>query len=117
MRRPGGPLLLLLALAGCRATIDEQGISNVPGEEVWETEVRLQLGETAYVDGQELQIRLDAVGIHNATILIQGDGPARRETLRAGLGGGLTVPPYEIELLSTAPDASATLSVRREVGP
>jgi hypothetical protein len=108
--------LAAAVVTGCTATISERGVSGVPGEEVWKTEVKLLLGEVAYVDGRDLEIRLDAVGINDAVVTLRSTGSARRETLRTGPGGIVTVSPYEIRLLSTGIDGSAILEVRRAWG-
>jgi hypothetical protein len=109
-------VLATLVAAGCSATVSREGIANVPGEEVWKTEVELELGEQALVDGGALELTLVASGIDRATVLVQGGGGRRQEELRTGPGGSLQHPPYEIRLLSTGIDGSARLQVRRQWG-
>jgi hypothetical protein len=105
-----------LAVVGCSATVSRDGIANVPGEEVWKTEVELELGEQALVDGGQLELTLVASGIERATVLVQSGRGRRQEDLRTGPGGSLRHPPYEIRLLSTGIDGSARIQVRRQWG-
>ena len=105
-----------LLLSSCTATVGERGVSGVPGEEIWKTEVELLLGEVAYVDSRALEIQLDAIGVNDATVSVRSAGGSRVETLRIGPGGEIIVPPYEIRLVSTGIDDSAIIEVRREWG-
>ncbi|HKY61129.1 MAG TPA: hypothetical protein VJP59_08970 [Gemmatimonadota bacterium] len=109
-------LLAALVTAGCSATVSREGIANVPGEEVWKTELDLELGERALVDGGQLELTLVATGVERATVLVQSGGGRRQEELRTGPGGRLQHPPYEIRLLSTGIDGSARIQVRRQWG-
>ena len=105
----------LLATA-CSATVSRDGISNVPGEEVWKSEVDLELGERALVDGGRLELTLVESGIDRATVLVESSRGRREEDIRTGPGGSLQYPPYEIRLVSTGIDGSARLQVRRQWG-
>ncbi|MGH7542910.1 MAG: hypothetical protein ACREK7_03140 [Gemmatimonadota bacterium] len=105
-----------LLAAACSATVSRDGISNVPGEEVWKTEVDLELGERALVDGGRLELTLVASGIDRATVLVESGGGRRQEDIRTGTGGSLQHPPYEIRLLSTGIDGSARFQIRRQWG-
>lgn len=105
-----------LVLAACSTTVSREGISNIPGEEVWKTEVELQVGERAMVDSGRLEVTLVGVGVDQADLLVQRQGSSRQETVRTGPGGGLELSPYEIRLLSTGIDDSVRLEVRRQWG-
>jgi hypothetical protein len=105
-----------LLAAGCSATVSRDGIANVPGEEVWKTEIELEQGEQALVDGGQLELTLVEAGIERATVVVQSGGGRRQEELRTGPGGSLQHPPYEIRLLSTGIDGSARIQVRRQWG-
>lgn len=105
-----------LLAAGCTTSVSREGIANVPGEEVWKTEVELELGERAFVDGGQLELTLIESGVEQATVLVESGGGRREETLRTGPGGSLQYPPYEIRLLSTGIDGSAQVQVRRQWG-
>lgn len=117
MRRAVALTFALLAGTACRATVSDRGVQGVPGEEIWKTEVELRLGEVAYVDARDLEIQLEAVGVTDATILIRGEGAPRRERLVVGPAATVSLPPYDITLLSTGIDGSAVFEVRREYGP
>ena len=105
-----------LLAAGCSATVSREGIANVPGEEVWKTEIELELGEQALVDGGQLELTLVASGVERATVLVESSAGRREEEIRTGPGGSLEHPPYEVRLLSTGIDGSARLQVRRQWG-
>lgn len=106
----------VFVVAGCTASVDREGVSNVPGQEVWKTDLELQLGERAIVDGGRLEVTLLTVGVNEATLLVDSRGGTRQETIRTGPGGSLQHPPYEIRLLSTGLDDSATVQIRRQWG-
>lgn len=105
-----------LVLSACNATVSGDGISNVPGEEVWKTDIELQLGERAMVDSGRLEVTLLRVGLEEATLLVEGPSGTREETVRTGTGGSLELPPYEIRLLEIGIDDSARLQIRRQWG-
>jgi hypothetical protein len=107
---------LVVIGAACSATVGQEGVANVPGEEVWKTDLDLQLGERAIVDSGRLEVTLVSVGVDEATVLVDSQAGRRRETLRVGPSGSLVHPPYEIRLLSTGIDESATLQIRRQWG-
>lgn len=109
-------VVVALAVTACTARVSERGVSGVPGEEAWKTQVELDIGEVAHVDGQDLEIRLDAVGVNDAVVSLRTGGVSRRETLRTGAGGGVVLRPYEIRLVSTGIDATALIEVRRQWG-
>lgn len=105
-----------LALSACNATVSREGIANVPGEEVWKTEVELQLGERAMVDSDRLQVTLLRVDVDEATLMVEGESGTREETIRSGAGGSLHIPPYEVRLLEIGIDESARIQIRRQWG-
>ena len=105
-----------LLLAACSATVSRDGISNVPGEEVWKTEIELQLGERAMVDDGRLEVTLLRVGVDEASLMVEGPSGAREASVRAGTGGSLQLPPYEIRLLEVGIDDSARIQIRRQWG-
>ena len=109
-------VLAALVAAGCTATVSREGIANVPGEEVWKTELDLEIGERALVDGGQLELTLVASGVERVTVLVESSGGRRQQDLRTGPGGSLQHPPYEIRLLSTGIDGSARIQVRRQWG-
>ena len=102
--------------AGCTTTVTREGVENIPGQEIWKTEIELQLGERAFVDGDRLQLSLLRVGVDEATLMVEADSGAREHTIRTGTGGALHIPPYEIRLLEIGIDDSAHLQIRRQFG-
>ncbi|MGH7563487.1 MAG: hypothetical protein ACREK5_03575 [Gemmatimonadota bacterium] len=111
-----GVVIAALVTAACSATVSREGISNVPGEEVWKTDLDLQLGERAIVDSGRLEVTLVSVGVNEAVLLVDGQSGTRQQTVRTGPGGSLQSPPYEIRLLSTGIDDSVRLQIRRQWG-
>lgn len=107
---------MALVCSACSATVDREGVSNVPGQEVWKTEIDLHLGERAMVDSDRLEITLLAVGADQATLMVEGSSGAREETIRSGPGGSLHLPPYEVRLLEIGIDDSARIQIRRQWG-
>ncbi|HEY7473219.1 MAG TPA: hypothetical protein VIE68_12820 [Gemmatimonadota bacterium] len=107
---------LALVLPACTARVSGEGIANVPGEEIWKTEIELQLGERAMVDDGRLEVTLMSVGVDEAALMVEGQSGAREERVRTGAGGSLHVPPYEIRLLEIGIDDSARLQIRRQWG-
>jgi len=105
-----------LVLSACNATVSRDGISNVPGEEVWKTEIELQLGERAMVDAGRLEVTLLGVGVDEVSLMVEGESGAREESVRTGDGGSLQIPPYEIRLIEVGIDDSARLQIRRQWG-
>ena len=61
-----------IATAACTASVSREGIANVPGEEVWKTDLDLQLGERAIVDSGRLEVTLMSVGVNEALLLVDG---------------------------------------------
>ena len=108
-------VLAALVLPACTTTLDREGVTNAPGQEIWKTEVELQLGERAMVDGDRLEVTLLRVGVEDAALMIQSERGASEETVRTGEEGSLHLPPYEIRLLEVG-NESARLQIRRQVG-
>lgn len=106
----------MLVLSACNATVSRDGISNVPGEEVWKTEIELQLGERAMVDDGRLEVTLLRVGVEEVSLMVEGQSGAHEQTVRTGTGGSLQVAPYEIRLLEVGIDDSARIQIRRQWG-
>lgn len=111
-----GAIAVALVCSACSATVDREGVTNVPGQEVWKTEVDLHLGERALVDGDRLQVTLLRIGVDEAALMVEGSSGVREETIRSGAGGSLHVPPYEIRLLEVGIDDSARIQIRRQWG-
>ncbi len=107
--------LASLAAAACTVNVGERGVSNLPGEEVWKTEVELQVGEVAHVDGQGLEVILVAVGTDEATLsLVSRDEAGEYQVSLAGAEA--KVRPYRVKLVSMQGDDAVVIEVRREWG-
>lgn len=109
-------VVVALIVSACSTTVSGEGISNVPGEEVWKTEVELQLGERALVDDGKLEVTLVGIGVDEASLMVEGRSGAREHSIRTGAGGSLHVAPYEIRLLEVGIDDSARIQIRRQWG-
>ena len=104
-------VVAVLLTAGCTATVSREGIANVPGEEVWKTEVELELGERALVDGGQLELTLVASGVERATVLVESSAGRRQEELRTGPGGRLV--PLLLGLLAASVVVAYGVPARR----
>ena len=89
-------------------------MSNLPGEEIWKTEVDLQVGAMAHVDGGGLEVTLIEVGADEATLSLTSRDEAGEH--RLGLGAVVEVRPYRVKLISMEPDGGVVIEVRREWG-
>ncbi len=105
-----------LAAAACTVTVGERGVSNLPGEEIWKTEVELQVGEMAHVDGRGLEVTLIEVGADEATLSLVSRDEVGEHTLNLGSGAVAEVRPYRVKLISIQPDGGVIIEVRREWG-
>lgn len=105
-----------LVTAACTVTVGERGVSNLPGEEVWKTEVELQVGDVAHVDGRGLEVTLVDVGEDEATLSLVSREEAGEHRLSLVSGARARVRPYRVTLISMQPDGGVVIEVRREWG-
>jgi hypothetical protein len=104
-----------LFAAACTVNVGERGVSNLPGEEVWKTEVELRVGDVAHVDGRGLEVMLLAVGTDEATLsLVSRHEAGEHEVSLAGAVA--EVRPYRVKLVSMQGDDGVVIEVRREWG-
>jgi hypothetical protein len=103
-----------VAAAACTVNVGNRGVSNLPGEEVWKTEVELQVDEVAHVDGRGLEVTLIEVGADEATLSLVSRDEASEHRLRPGAQA--EVRPYRVKLVSMQPDGGVVIEVRREWG-
>ncbi len=89
-------------------------MSNLPGEEIWKTEVELQVGEVAHVDGGGLEVTLIEVSADEATLSLVSRDEAGEH--RLGPSAVAEVRPYRVRLISMQPDGGVVIEVRREWG-
>lgn len=91
-------------------------MTNLPGEEVWKTEVELQVGDVAYVDGQGLEVTLIDINADEAALYLVSRAEAGEHRLSLGSDAQAKVRPYRVTLISIQPDDSVVIEVRREWG-
>jgi len=103
-----------LAAAACTVNVGDRGVSNLPGEEVWKTEVELQVGEMAHVDGRGLEVTLIDVGLDEATLSLVSRDEAGEH--RLGPGAVVKIRPYRVKLVSMQPDGGVVIEIRRQWG-
>lgn len=104
-----------LVAVACTVNVGERGVSNLPGEEVWKTEVELHVGEVAHVDGRGLEVTLIDVGADEATLsLVSSHEAGERQVSLAGAEA--KVRPYRVKLVSIEAGESVIIEVRREWG-
>lgn len=111
------PVVALIVVSACAVTVSERGIAGMPGEEVWKTDIDLELGETAHVQEANLQITLEAAERDAATVRVRDDrGFDETHMLRVGGVTDMKVRGFTVRVLS-AREGSAEIQVRREWGP
>ncbi len=104
-----------LVATACTVTVGESGVSNLPGEEIWKTEVELRVGEAAHVDGRGLEVILVGVGTNEATLsLVSHDEAGEYQVSLAGAEA--KVRPYRVKLVSMQGDDGVVIEIRREWG-
>jgi hypothetical protein len=110
-------IVALVVASACAVTVSERGIAGLPGEEVWKTDIDLELGQTAYVQEANLQITLEAAGPDSATVQVRDDrGFDETRTLRVGGITDMRVRGFTVRILS-AREGAAEIQVRQEWGP
>lgn len=102
-----------LIAAACTVTVSEKGVTNLPGEEVWKTEVELRVGEVAHVDGRGLEVTLIDVGADEATLSLVSRDEAGEHRVSVD-GAYVAVRPYRVKLVSMQGDDGVVIEVRRQ---
>src|SRR5688572_9454348 len=85
----------------------------IPGDTVWSQEIEMLEGQVAHIDSRALSIYLEDTGVDSAVVTLTNAGVERTVTLRTGLAGEETVPPYTVKLVYTGINGSATIRVTK----
>lgn len=85
----------------------------IPGDTVWSQEIEMLEGQVAHIDSRALSIYLEDTGVDSAVVTLTNAGVERTVTLRTGLAGEETVPPYAVKLVYTGINGSATIRVTK----
>ena len=105
---------LVALVAACVLSVNDRGDDRgYPGDTVWKQEIEMLEGQVAHIDSRALSIYLEEVGVDQAIVTLTKAGVERTVTLRAGLAGEETMPPYSVRLVSTGINDSATLEVTK----
>lgn len=100
---------------GCAATVSEEGVRNVPGEEIWKRQVELSPDETVFVGTEGLEIELEESTGVRAILMVKTDSDAVRRKVELESGGEEFLSPYTFRLVELRPNG-ATVEVRKEWG-
>jgi hypothetical protein len=108
------PTLSLIA-SGCVLSVNDHGDDDrgIPGDTVWRQEIEMLEGQVAHIDSRALSIYLEDTAVDSAVITLTKAGVERTVTLRTGLAGEETMPPYTVRLVYTGVNGSATIEVTK----
>jgi hypothetical protein len=108
-------LALALAATACVLSVNDRGDERrgIPGDTIWSQEIEMLEGQVAHIDSRALSIYLEDTGVDSAIVTLTQAGAERMVTLRTGLAGEETVPPYTVRLIYTGINGSATIEVRK----
>ena len=105
---------LWLAFCACASVDDREGDDRgLPGDTIWRQEIELLEGQVAHIDSRALSIYLGDTTVDSAIITLTQAGVERTVTLRTGLAGEETMPPYIVRLVYTGVNGSATIEVAK----
>jgi hypothetical protein len=104
-----------LAAGACVLSVNETNDEprGIPGDTVWSQEIEMLEGQVAHIDSRALSIYLDDTGVDTADVTLTKAGVERTVTLRTGLAGEETMPPYTVQLVYTGINGSATIRVTK----
>ena len=83
------------------------------GDMIWRQEVELLEGQVAHIDSRALSIYLEDTAVDSATVTLSKAGSDRTVTLRTGIAGEESWPPYAVRLVYTGINGSATIEVAK----
>lgn len=108
-------MALLWTATGCVLSVNDRGDENrgIPGDIVWRQEIEMLEGQVAHIDSRAISIYLDDTAVDSAVITLAKAGVERTVTLRTGLAGEETMPPYTVRLVYTGVNGSATIEVTK----
>jgi hypothetical protein len=106
---------LTLTVTACVLSVNDRGDEGrgIPGDTIWRQEIEMQEGQVAHIDSRALSIYLLDTGVDSATVTLTKAGVERTVTLRTGLAGEETMPPYTVRLVYTGVNGSATVEVTK----
>jgi hypothetical protein len=105
---------LSLVVCACASVDDREGDNRGnPGDTIWRQEIELLEGQVAHIDSRALSVYLEDTAIDSAIITLTQAGVERTVTLRTGLAGEETMPPYIVRLVYTGVNGSATIEVAK----
>jgi hypothetical protein len=105
----------MLSATACVLSVNDRGDEGrgIPGDTIWRQEIEMQKGQVAHIDSRALSIYLLDTGVDSATVTLTKAGVERTVTLRTGLAGEETMPPYTVRLVYTGVNGSATVEVTK----
>ena len=106
----------LVFIAGaCVLSVNETNDEprGIPGDTVWSQEIEMLEGQVAHIDSRAISIYLEDTGVDSAVVTLTKAGVERTVTLRTGLAGEETMPPYTVKLVYTGINGSATIRVTK----
>ncbi|HEY7473218.1 MAG TPA: hypothetical protein VIE68_12815 [Gemmatimonadota bacterium] len=104
-----------LVTAACVLSVNERADERegYPGDTIWRQEIEMLEGQVAHIDSRALSIYLEDTGVDSAVVTLTKAGVERTVTLRTGLAGEETMPPYSVRLVYTGINGSATIEVAK----
>jgi hypothetical protein len=104
-----------LVAAACVLSVNERADESYgyPGDTIWRQEIEMLEGQVAHIDSRAISIYLEDTGVDSATVTLTKAGVERTVTLRTGLAGEETMPPYSVRLVYTGINGSATIEVAK----
>lgn len=107
--------VLLSTATACVLSVNDHGDESrgIPGDTIWRQEIEMLEGQVAHIDSRALSIYLDDTAVDSAVITLTKAGVERTVTLRTGLAGEETMPPYTVRLVYTGVNGSATIEVTK----
>ena len=106
---------LALTAGACVLSVNDRGDDDrgIPGDTIWRQEIEMLEGQVAHIDSRALSIYLEDTAVDSAVITLTKAGVERTVTLRTGLAGEETMPPYTVRLVYTGVNGSATIEVSK----
>lgn len=106
---------LAFTATACVLSVNDRGDEQrgIPGDTIWSQEIEMLEGQVAHIDSRALSIYLEDTGVDSAIVTLAKAGLERTVTLRTGLAGEETMPPYTVQLVYTGVNGSATIEVRK----
>lgn len=113
VRELAGIASVSLVVACVAAVSQGDGSGGFSGDMIWRQEVELLEGQVAHIDSRALSIYLEDTAVDSATVTLSKAGSERTVTLRTGIAGEESWPPYAVRLVYTGINGSATLEVAK----